>query len=263
MFDCSSMTSLTVDCPPSGFAASDNTLSCSDNTAPAYTAGILLLGPYIAAFKERFPDRSGYPFRKLVDGAPPSGASYLVLADGTDVPITAADLPALCTSDFNSITIGGQTIYKTMIVGAVFGTEFNGVTAIPDNFLLFCADLVSLNLSGFTGLQTIGNTFLALCVGLNQPLTIPSSITAVGTGFLSSCYALLSPITINCSATVFAPSALSFALETAEGPAYTTGMTIAGPNAAAILAKFPNSDVAPFRKLLNGNNASSKKRSKK
>jgi hypothetical protein len=299
------MTSLTVDCPPSGFAASDNTLSCSDNNDPAYTGGILLLGPYIAAFKERFPDRSGYPFRKLVNGGPPSGSSYIMLADGTDITVTPDDLPALCTTAL-SITINGQTIVKNTIVGAAFGEEFYNVYQIPDNFLMYCVNLAALDLSGFTSLVTIGGNFLAICSGFNQslvipagvaqfganfmdscyvfnqpitlpsvllaiggnfmqncyafnrPLTVPAGLAGVGAAFLAGCSALVSPITINCPAASFADSNTSFANVDDTVPAYVQGIPIAGPSAAAILAKFPNSDTMPFfRKLLGGGSSDS------
>jgi hypothetical protein len=299
MEDCEDMVStVTINCPASVFATDPRTLAVHDNTVPAYAEGITIAGSNVDAFRARFPNNDVSPWRKLLGGTPPvPSSSYLALSGGTQIPMTAADLDELCNTA-STITVGGQTIAKSSVTGAVFGTEFNGVTALPANFLYSFPNLTGLDPGGFTSLQTIGDYFLANCYNFNQPLTVPAAVTGIGSNFMYSCIAfdsaltlpsnlasigdsflvfcpafnkpltipatvtgigtvflaecnnMVSPITINCPAVYFTDSNVSFATESASAPAYTTGMTIAGPNAADVLLRFPPSDVSPFRKLI-------------
>lgn len=50
----------------SGISSSTTMLSTRSNTAPMYTTGVTLTGPYASVWKNRLPDRTSAPYRKLV-----------------------------------------------------------------------------------------------------------------------------------------------------------------------------------------------------
>jgi hypothetical protein len=80
--------------------------------------------------------------------------------------------------------------------------------------------------------------------------------------FLCVCDSLVSTVTILCPVTAFSESDVhGFHTYNEEASCFTTGMTIAGPYTAAIIAKFPNrNDPSPgiyagyFRKLIAASN---------
>jgi uncharacterized repeat protein (TIGR02543 family) len=113
--------------------------------------------------------------------------SYLTLTGGTTVEFSVDDLPALCSGAGAdaSITVNGQRIVKNTIKGALFSPLFADVTELPGNFCRSFTNLTELDLSGFTGLTSIGHYFLSGCTSFNQPLTLPSSIRSIGNNFLS------------------------------------------------------------------------------
>ena len=101
-------------------------------------------------------------------------------------------------------------------------------------------------------IKTIPNNFLAGCFYLDHPLLLPSSLESIGTGFLQHTSRMLSVIDVGeLPASIIASDGASFSQLLDSVPAYTTGMTIAGSNRAAWLAKFPNSTTTPYRKLLD------------
>lgn len=146
--------------------------------------------------------------------------------------ITEAALPLQTVADFNalgdsnnasgSITISGKTIFKSNIVGYVFGSA---QVELPTYFLAYCLNLKRLSglektqitkipdrfLSGdrqFNQVITfprtvtsIGNNFLDSCILFNQPLTITGTITSIGTDFLATCSSFNQPLAIPDSVT--------------------------------------------------------------
>jgi hypothetical protein len=125
--------------------------------------------------------------------------SYLMLTDGSTVTVGLSDLPALCSNSggTSSITVNGQSIVKNTIAKVVIcGSAFAGVTALPNNFCEYFSNLTELDLSGFTGLTSIGSSFLGRCAAFNQPLAIPSGVTGIGRSFLSGCTAFNQPLTL-------------------------------------------------------------------
>jgi uncharacterized membrane protein len=251
--------------------------------------------------------------------------SYLTLSDGTIVRLRPSDLAAICTrspinGDIN-IPINGQDVSKNSIKKVVIGSDFSSVTALPEYFCHRLINLAEIDLSGFTGLVSIGDRFMEDCLkfnntltlpaitsiadyfmigckafnkplvlpsstrsigsyflsssftalafnntitlpeGLlsigdallsnypgngpvyNKPLTIPSTVTHVGKKFLIDCTQMTSTITILCPATAFEANNASFSTTNNTSPSYTTGIRIAGPNTAAIMARFPNGSL--------------------
>jgi hypothetical protein len=121
-----------------------------------------------------------------------------------------------------------------------------GLTTIGSRFMMTCT-LFNSELRLPSTLTSIGIYPLCHLTSFNQPLTIPSSLTSIGEEFLYDCQSMVSTITINCPATAFAASAWTFATENRSANCITTGIKIAGPSAAEIMARFTNSD---FRNLI-------------
>lgn len=66
MHRCDSMTSaITCNCPGTVVPIDNYTLSTFDTSAPIYSTGATLTGPYASAWKSRLPDRNSSPYRKL------------------------------------------------------------------------------------------------------------------------------------------------------------------------------------------------------
>jgi uncharacterized membrane protein len=108
------------------------------------------------------------------------------------------------------------------------------------------------------GVTRIAFAFLSDCKAFNQPLVIPEGVTSIEQMFLLDCDSLVSTITVRCPATAFQSTYTysSFAAtNNAEADCYTTGITIAGPYTADIIAKFPSGveeigDRTFYRKLI-------------
>jgi methionine-rich copper-binding protein CopC len=135
----------------------------------------------------------------VVNPPPISENSYLTLTDGTtSVEFGVSDLPALCTMGISStsITLNGQSIVKNTIKKVVIGSAFSGVTALPDMFCRNFSNMTELDISGFTGLASIGTFFLDSCLSFNQPFTLPSTVTGIGRAFLWGCTAFDQSITL-------------------------------------------------------------------
>jgi hypothetical protein len=132
-------------------------------------------------------------------------ASYLTLPNSsTPISLGVADLSALCSNSAAdaTITVGGQTVVKNTITKVALGSAFAGVTALPDNFCRSFGNLTELDLSGLTGLTSVGNSFLVHCVSFNQPLVIPSGVTVIGSDFLTNCQSFNEPLTLPSDLTV-------------------------------------------------------------
>lgn len=66
MHRCDSMTSaITCNCPGTVVPIDDYTLSTFSTSAPIYSTGATLTGPYASAWKSKLPDRNSSPYRKL------------------------------------------------------------------------------------------------------------------------------------------------------------------------------------------------------
>lgn len=66
MYNCSNLTSLTVNCDPSVLNDNVYSFSTTNVSAPAYTTGVTISGTYATDFKTRFPNRDTSPYRKLI-----------------------------------------------------------------------------------------------------------------------------------------------------------------------------------------------------
>jgi uncharacterized membrane protein len=172
------------------------------------------------------------------------------------------DLPSLtaignsfmsnCNVFYQPLTLPSVTTIGSSFMSACTGFNKSltlpSVTAIGNDFMFSCRAF-NQPLALPSGLNTIGNNFMHGCTTFNRPLTVPASLTAIGTYFIAYCDSMTSAVTVLCPATVFAESDYSFVAGNAIQLAYTEGIPIAGPSAAAMMARFPNSDSVPFRKL--------------
>jgi hypothetical protein len=129
--------------------------------------------------------------------------SHLILADNTadnsNIWFGAAHLGALCSEAGanTSITVNGQNAVKNQITGAVFdAAEFANVTTLPNNFCRYFTALTELDLSGFTGLTSMGERFLYGCSSFNQELTLPPNLNSIGNIFMDSCTSFNQPLTL-------------------------------------------------------------------
>jgi hypothetical protein len=164
---------------------------------------------------------------------------FLWYCESFNQPIT---LPPTLTSINEMFMVGCKAFNRDMVVPV-------GVTSISDHFLRLCDSLNSQITLPLT-LTSIGWGFLSSCTAYNKPITIPSSVTYIGTEFITDCRNMISPITINCPATALKESSWTFASEVTNAKCFTVGMTIAGPNKAAVMARFPNHTAGHYRKLI-------------
>jgi|GEM_PF-5719227 Subtilisin-like serine proteases len=127
----------------------------------------------------------------------------------------------------------------------------NTVEIIGSNFMSQCERFNSAIVLS-NNLEVIHSEFMNACHKFNQPLTLPSSIEAIGEMFMYHNQDMVSTITVNCPASVFCMVSPghegmnsegiypSFYTAHATNPSYVQGIPIAGPYAAQVLAKFPN-----------------------
>lgn len=144
-----------------------------------------------------------------------------------------------------------------------FSTNFNQPVIIPN------------------GLKSIGNNFLHLNTHFNQPLVIPDSVTSIGMDFMYSNHKFdqsltipasitnigrrfmfmdngdsverfVGPLVWNTSALPSGDRAYSISSWNRGGSMNTTGVTVTGTNAQALINACPDSTELPYRKLILG-----------
>ena len=142
-----------------------------------------------------------YKGSKLLFGG--AKLSYVILTDDTVIEFDLDNTPLsnLSTSGnaTTSITINGQSVVKNTIKEIYFGDSYKEVTSIGNNFIRFCSNLTSVDLSPLSNVTSIGIYFLADCRSLpSVDLSPLSNVTSIGIYFLSYCTSLpsvdLSPL---------------------------------------------------------------------
>lgn len=197
---------------------------------------------------------------------------------GSGVTAIQEGFLANCSSFNQPITIPNSqtTIQRGFLSGcSSFNQPLtipNGVTRIEADFLSGC---LSFNqpITIPNGVTYIGYSFLSSCYAFNQPLSIPDTVGEIGSSFLSWCYkfnqplnlqnvrkvdasflynakSMISTITINEASAPTTSTDTYLVAEDVTDPMYSTGVTLAGDKAASWIAALPNSDTAPYRKLI-------------
>jgi hypothetical protein len=57
---------ITINCPATAFATSNESFATSTATAASYVTGMRIAGPNKTAIMTRFPNRTSNPYRKLI-----------------------------------------------------------------------------------------------------------------------------------------------------------------------------------------------------
>lgn len=138
------------------------------------------------------------------------------------------------------------------------------VLQIADGFLNNCTGFnsaITLN----DNMETIGNSFLAICTSYAQPFTIPSGLiddqaqtAPIGGQFLYSCNNFTGPLVCNISPTNLGYGSTSsyknqiLGTSNASAAMYTTGITLTGPYAEQWKTALPDRTSSPYRKLTVG-----------
>ena len=89
------------------------------------------------------------------------------------------------------LSTGDVTINKTTVTDLVIQTIDSSVESIPNNFAYGCSSLESVDLSGFSGLKTIGYSFMSGCSSLTDiDLSYLNGVTSIDYNFLVNCSSL-------------------------------------------------------------------------
>ena len=89
-------------------------------------------------------------------------------------------------------SINGLEFPREAIVGFEFG---NLVTSVPNQFLVGCSNIASVDFTYATSLTRIGNNFLET-TNYNGNLILPASLTTIGNDFLRNDYSFNKPLAI-------------------------------------------------------------------
>ena len=92
------------------------------------------------------------------------------------------------------ITADGDTFYADEVVGVQFGTSFN-VSSFSQGTLGYCTSL-NQPVTIPNTVTSIDTLFLANCFSFNQPLTIPDTVTSIRVSFLNGCSIFNQPLTL-------------------------------------------------------------------
>lgn len=129
----------------------------------------------------------------------------------------------------------------------------SGLTSIDSDFLSGCTSFNS-PLVLPDGLETIGSVFMYYCVSFSHSLFLPGSLTFVEDFFMFGCLSFTGPLNIGSLPAssfglgMFESSSLS--VPDAASVSYLNGVSVLGSNSNDFRARFPNSDIDPFRNLL-------------
>lgn len=118
-------------------------------------------------------------------------------------------------------------------------TSFNSLLILPEN------------------LTSIGANFMCTTSKFNQPLTIPASVTSIGNRFMfmdntSGGEVFVGPLTWNPPVPTSGDKTYWLASWNSGGSMNTTGVTVTGANAQALINACPDSTRLPYRKLILG-----------
>jgi len=150
-------------------------------------------------------------------------------------------------------SIGTDFIRSCTSLQSIDLLAFKNVTSIGASFLYNCSSLKSVDLSAFIKVTSIGFQFLANCSSLQSvDLSAFKNVTSTGTSLLQFCNSLQSVDFGEFNADILTESVNTLAVSTNAAPAYINGVKIYGKYRAAIMAKFPNSNVSPYRNLIDG-----------
>lgn len=137
-------------------------------------------------------------------------------------------------------------------------SNFNGTLKLPPttqtigSLFLYKANHFNQPLTIPTGVTSINYNFLYNASDFNQPITLPPSLVSLGYQFLYGCNKMTSTVNVgSLSADIATYNDRTLATNSSSAAMYRTGVTIAGANRAAWLAKFPNNNSVPFRKLVD------------
>jgi hypothetical protein len=126
------------------------------------------------------------------------------------------------------ITADGDTFYSDEVVGIQFGSSFSATSFSTRTFAYF----VNLNqpITIPNTVTSIGNYFLNYCVSFNQPITIPSGITSIGTNSFNNCFSFNQPLTIPSSMTSIGSSFFNNCYSFNQPLTIPSGITSIGTN---------------------------------
>jgi hypothetical protein len=155
----------------------------------------------------------------------------------------------------NSLTsIGAFFLYGCTAFNSPIDLPYS-LKSIGTGFLYECVNFNQLLYMGsIADLESIQGSFLYKCASFNQPITFSNTITSIGQGLLRGCDSLVSRVTINCPAATIPTGGDPFAADLIDAPAYTQGIPIYSSThsiVADILARFPQKDDGPYRKLVS------------
>lgn len=123
--------------------------------------------------------------------------SFLTLNDDTRINFELSNTPIanFCVGGDGTapLTVNGQTVVKNTIKTIVFGSSYDEVEGIGNQFMAACTSITSIDLSVFTSVTTIGTDFLRECSALTSiDLSGFTSVTSIGDQFVMYCYSLTS-----------------------------------------------------------------------
>lgn len=164
----------------------------------------------------------------------------------------------IACSSIDTVDLSESEITSIPINFLSYCSNFNGTLKLPPtaqtigSLFLYEAKHFNQPLTIPTGVTSINYNFLYNASDFNQPITLPPSLVSLGYPFLYGCNMMTSTVNVgSLSADIATDSERTFATNSSSAAMYRTGVTIAGANRAAWLAKFPNSNSVPFRKLVD------------
>jgi hypothetical protein len=88
-------------------------------------------------------------------------------------------------------------VYKSTITKLVLGpSECSGIRSLSANFLYEFVNLTTLDLSGISNVNYIGNNFMYGCKNFTKSITIPVKTNMIGDSFMANCTSFNQPINI-------------------------------------------------------------------
>lgn len=173
----------------------------------------------------------------------------------------------------NSTDYVKEEFNQNVVIPNVHPIDGKPITVIGKSFLSGCESFNS-NITFPNTVIIILNDFLSGCTNFNKPIILPENIVDFRAGFLCNCESFNQDLYLHKNITHyerFLQNAFSFcsklyvdlnvagfetseqyvcACNTNECDLYEIGVTVKGLNADLFKAKFKNSDVYPFRRLI-------------
>ena len=118
--------------------------------------------------------------------------SYAILTNNSSVNFELENTPM---SNFQvssaTVTINGTSYSKSLIKEIYFGSSYEQVTSIGNNFIRGYAAITSVDLSAFVNVTSIGYNFLYECSNLTYVnLSAFRKVNSINYSFLYGCYSL-------------------------------------------------------------------------